>query len=242
VAKHGLKAAPEVEETTVVEGTALIETDPSIEAEIASREVVDTAIGAHEGDLISATGVISESVVKEEKPKTHKPKKSRAELEAEVNSARDDLGTTLDELVSKVYDLTPKNQAKRLKKTARNMALQTIADVRGFFAGEGMPADPERRKMVERVLKAAGGVVGLVALRAMLRGLRNHHTEHAIKKAAKQAAKETARHHSGGSHEAGGKRHGRSKHSRKGRDLGDPTTIVEMIDPIFEVDGTYYDD
>lgn len=248
MAKHGSKEAPVVEETTVVEGTAIVETDPTIEAEIVSREVLDTAIGAREGDVITPTGVISESVVKEEKHKTHKPKKSRAELEAEVNSARDDLGTTLDELVSRVYDLTPKNQAKKLKKTARNMVLQTIADVRGFFAGEGMPADPERRKMVERVLKAAGGVAGLVALRAMLRSLRNHHTEHAIKKAAKQAAKETARHHSGSAHDEGGKRHGRGGRGhggrgRRGRDLGgDSATIVEMIDPVIEVDGTYYDD
>jgi len=262
VAKHGRTHHPVYEEKLVTDGTAIIETDPTIEAEIASRQEIDAAIGAREGDLIVPTGIISEQVVKEEKKKKkeHHPKKSRAELEAEVNYARDDLGTTLDELVSKVYDLTPKNQANKLKKTARHMALQTLADVKGFFAGEGMPADPERRKMVERVLKAAGGVAGLVALRVALRSLHNHHTKATIKKAAKKAAKEAAKHSAEHQEHRGGKGHGRSKHRsaepeerhgggdhakghRRKRDLisDAATTIVELIDPVIEVDGTYYE-
>jgi len=249
VAKHGMKETPVVEEKVISEGTAIVETDPTIEAEIVSREVLDTAMGAREGDEIEPVGIISEQVVKEEKKKKeHKPKKSRAELEADVNAARDDLGTTLDELVSRVYDLTPKNQARKLKKTARHMALQTLADVKGFFAGEGMPADPERRKMVERVLKAAGGVAGLIALRSMLRGLHKHHEKHTIKATAKKAAKEAAK-HSGGGHERhakdhGGKHHGRKccgRHGRKARDLGDGTTILEVIDPVIDIEGDYYE-
>lgn len=238
--KHG---APEVTETIVREGTVTVETDPRIEAEIASREVIDEIIGDKEGDQITPTGIISESVVKEAK-KPPRPKKSRAELEAEVNAARDDLGTTLDELVGKVYDLTPKNQVKKIKKTISHMALQTVADVKGFFAGEGMPADPERRKMVENVLKAAGGVGGLILLRAMLHGWRRQHTKHTIKKTARQAAKQAAEHtakehrrhllHLHRNHEK------QRKHGRKGGSVpGGNTTIIEtgpiieMIDPEF---------
>lgn len=243
---HGAQHGSEVKETVIEEGTVTVETDPEIEAEIASRAVIDEVIGDQVGDSITPTGVISESVVKEAK-KPPKPKKSRAELEAEVNAARDDLGTTLDELVGKVYDLTPKNQVKKIKKTISHMAVQTVADVKGFFAGEGMPADPERRKMVENVLKAAGGVAGLILLRAMLHGWRRNHTKNTIKRtarrAAKQAAEETTKKHHrhllrlhNRDHDE--LRHDTHRHGKRNKakqmDRGGNTTIIET-GPIIEL-------
>jgi hypothetical protein len=189
VTNETLLTGPVVKETEIV-----VDRDPAVDALIEDPALADALVGSKVGDEITATGILAETVVKDEKKKAKGPHKTREQLEAEVAAARDDLGTTLDELVGKVTDLAPKNQARKLRGKAQHLALETLGDIKGFFAGEGMPEDPERTKRVMTLLKALGGVAGLIALRGILKAMRNHHTEHLIKKTAKKAAKQAVEH------------------------------------------------
>jgi hypothetical protein len=70
-------------------------------------------------------------------------------LEREIEQTRDHLGATIDQLL---YRASPKTIARR-----------EVASIRGFFV------DASGAPRTENILKAAGGVAGVVALFVVVR-------------------------------------------------------------------------
>jgi hypothetical protein len=70
-------------------------------------------------------------------------------LESEIEQTREHLGATIDQLL---YRASPKTIVRR-----------EIASIRGFFV------DPSGAPRTDNILKAAGGVAGVVALFVVVR-------------------------------------------------------------------------
>ncbi|GAA1977127.1 hypothetical protein GCM10009718_11840 [Isoptericola halotolerans] len=94
------------------------------------------------------------------------PAPSRAELEAQVRDARRELGTALDELTTR---LSPSYQAAQLAHGTR----QAATDVRGLFAGNGLPDHDARRSRNAKILLGVAAVgaaaVAVLVVRAVRR-------------------------------------------------------------------------
>lgn len=84
------------------------------------------------------------------------PAPSKRELHAEIEQARRELGTALDELTTR---LSPGYQASQLARGTK----QAAADAGGLFTGRGLPDDGTHRARNAKVLLGAT-VVGAVAV------------------------------------------------------------------------------
>ncbi|GAA4724135.1 hypothetical protein GCM10023216_12490 [Isoptericola chiayiensis] len=84
---------------------------------------------------------------------------SRRELQSEVEEARRELGSALDELTTR---LSPGYQASQLARGTR----QAAADAGGLFTGQGLPDDGTHRGRNAKILLGAtvAGAVAVVVL------------------------------------------------------------------------------
>ncbi len=86
---------------------------------------------------------------------------SPAELKAEIERSRAQLGATIDALTTQ---LSPKYQAKR----AANVTRTAATDAGVFLTGGGMPAGDERRaRNVKVLLGSAAALAAVVALNVL---------------------------------------------------------------------------
>ncbi|QAY69262.1 DUF3618 domain-containing protein [Xylanimonas protaetiae] len=82
---------------------------------------------------------------------------TRAELQAEIERSRAELGATIDALTTQ---LSPKYQAKKAARTTRVAA----SDAGAFLTGGGMPVGDDRRARNVKVLLGAVAVVAAVVV------------------------------------------------------------------------------
>ena len=89
------------------------------------------------------------------------PKKSREEMQREIERIRDELAKTVDQFSERI---SPAYQADRIKSAAKEAA----ADTKVLLTGGGMPEDDDyRTRNVKITLGAAGVVLALVALKVI---------------------------------------------------------------------------
>jgi hypothetical protein len=87
---------------------------------------------------------------------------SRAELQAEVERSRAELGATIDALTTQ---LTVGYQARRASRVAQEAA----SDARGFVTGAGLPGDHRRARNVKVLFGSVAAIAAVVTFTVVRR-------------------------------------------------------------------------